>query len=105
MGDGETGHGTSLQNITLSTIKKNETIEQIYHGHNIPIKSWFIINHTILNKQTIKQLYITLYPDYHKIRISEQGVVKWGGGRTCLLRGRDQPKAVLPNMFWNVGVD
>ena len=104
MGDGETGHGTSLQNITLSTIKKNETIEQIYHGHKIPIKSWFIINHTILNKQTIKQLYITLYPDYHKIRISEQGVVKWGG-RTCLLIGRDQPKAVLPNMFWNVGVD
>ena len=26
------------------------------------------------------------------------------GRRTCLLIGRDQPKVVLPNIFWNVGV-
>ena len=33
------------------------------------------------------------------------GCCSMGGGRTCLLTGRDQPKVVQPNIFWNVGLD
>ena len=47
--EGEIGHGTSLQNIAFSTIKKQQLI-------------------------ALKHNYI-LTPDYYKIRISEQGVV------------------------------
>ena len=52
--DGEIGHGTSLRNMMFST-KKIITVK--------PLKIYIYIYHIIL------------YPDYHKKRISEQGVV------------------------------
>ena len=53
--DGDIGHGTSLENITVSTTKKQLK----------PLKHSYIYIY----------IFLSLSPDYNKIRISEQGDV------------------------------
>ena len=47
-----------------------------------------------------------VYPDYHKLGSGFLIRVLFNReGHTCLLIGREQPKVVLTNIVWNVGVD
>ena len=61
--DGEIGHGTPLQDISFSTIKT--TI------HNIYILLLYIYMHIYVYIYT----HVYVDPGYHKIWISEQGIV------------------------------
>jgi hypothetical protein len=78
--DGETGYGTSLQNITFSTIKKQLT----------PVKT-----HTYI------YILYSIYPDYHKIRISEQGGLI--GGLHMFIHREGPSQSSVAKHFWECG--
>ena len=54
-------------------------------------------------KRKIKTIYLNMYPDYHNPDVLSR--VLFNKVARVFLIGRDQPKVVLLNIFWNAGVD
>ena len=56
-------------------------------------------------KRKIQTIYQNMYPDYHNPDVLSRVLFNKVARVFLFLIGRDQPKVVLLNIFWNVGVD